>query len=63
MITEEKSDSLTEKEVEKYRDDNYKIWLNVKEALKQFPNKKYNLNRITIWVDPLDATQEFTGFF
>lgn len=37
--------------------------MNVKEALEKFPSEKIDLNRVTMWVDPLDATQEFTGIF
>lgn len=61
VVSEEKKDDLSEKEVEAYKDDNYNLWLNVRNALKKMPSKKYDLSRLGIWVDPLDATQEFTG--
>ena len=60
MTTEEKSEDLSEDEVSKYRDDNYELWLDFKDAINQFPTKKVELSRINIWVDPLDATQEYT---
>jgi len=61
VVTEESSsEHLSDREVEKYQDDNYALWMNVKEALKKFPNKRVSLDRVGIWVDPLDATQEFT---
>uniref|UniRef100_A0A915D7V1 inositol-phosphate phosphatase n=1 Tax=Ditylenchus dipsaci TaxID=166011 RepID=A0A915D7V1_9BILA len=60
VITEEKTESMSESSVEEFRDDNYNVWLNVRKALEMLPSKKYPLGRITVWVDPLDATQEFT---
>lgn len=51
---------MSDAEVERYKEDNYKIWLNIRDALKDIPVKKYELSRIGLWVDPLDATQEFT---
>ncbi|KAI6225581.1 Golgi-resident PAp (PAP) 3-Phosphatase-like protein [Aphelenchoides besseyi] len=60
VVTEEKSEGLSEEEVEKYRSDNYSLWLSIRNALKKLPSKKYDLSRLGIWVDPLDATQEFT---
>ncbi|CAD5206370.1 unnamed protein product [Bursaphelenchus okinawaensis] len=60
VVSEEKEDELSEKEVEKYKDDNYNLWLNIRNAIKSMPQRKYDLNRLGIWIDPLDATQEFT---
>lgn len=60
VITEEKSESLKDKDVEKYRDDNYELWLEYKDSINQMPSKKYELKRLNMWIDPLDATQEYT---
>jgi len=60
VVTEEKSEKLGEEDVAKYRDDNYSIWLNIRNAVQKVPTKKYELSRFGIYVDPLDATQEFT---
>lgn len=46
--------------MEKYKDDNYNIWLNIRNVVQKIPTKKYRLSRLGLWVDPLDATQEFT---
>uniref|UniRef100_A0AC34Q730 Inositol monophosphatase 3 n=1 Tax=Panagrolaimus sp. JU765 TaxID=591449 RepID=A0AC34Q730_9BILA len=60
VISEEKSDDMKDKDVEKYRDDNYELWLEYKDAINQMPSKKYELKRLNMWIDPLDATQEYT---
>uniref|UniRef100_A0A914C6Q2 inositol-phosphate phosphatase n=1 Tax=Acrobeloides nanus TaxID=290746 RepID=A0A914C6Q2_9BILA len=60
VVTEEKNEHMSESEVEKYRDDNYDLWLNVRGALEKIPSQKYDFSRMSIWIDPLDATQEFT---
>uniref|UniRef100_A0A183C1W9 inositol-phosphate phosphatase n=1 Tax=Globodera pallida TaxID=36090 RepID=A0A183C1W9_GLOPA len=60
VISEEKSEFLSEKDVEQYRADNYEVWLGLREALSKFPSWRIPLARITVWIDPLDATQEFT---
>lgn len=62
VVTEEKSETLSDSEVEKYRSDNYAVWLSLRDALDRLPSKKYDLSRLTMWIDPLDATQEYTGF-
>jgi inositol monophosphatase 3 len=60
IISEEKASAMSEEEVSKYRDDNYQLWLDYKDALNLMPSTKYDMSRMNIWIDPLDATQEFT---
>uniref|UniRef100_A0AC35G2U3 Uncharacterized protein n=1 Tax=Panagrolaimus sp. PS1159 TaxID=55785 RepID=A0AC35G2U3_9BILA len=60
IISEEKASGMSEDEVSKYRDDNYQLWLDYKDALNLMPSTKYDMSRMNIWIDPLDATQEFT---
>lgn len=51
---------MSDDETDKYKDDNYSLWLNIRNAVQKIPAKKYELSRLGMWVDPLDATQEFT---
>ncbi|KAE9555181.1 hypothetical protein FO519_001605 [Halicephalobus sp. NKZ332] len=60
VTSEEKSGDISESEATKYRDDNYELWMDFKDAINQFPTKKVELSRINFWIDPLDATQEYT---
>ncbi|CAI5437822.1 unnamed protein product [Caenorhabditis angaria] len=60
IVSEEKQSEMSEKEIEPYRKDNYAIWQSVKEYLDRIPNRRIQLSDIRIFVDPLDATQEFT---
>lgn len=33
----------------------------MKPALDKLPSKRVNLDRLTVYIDPLDGTQEYTG--
>ncbi|MFH4980208.1 hypothetical protein AB6A40_006917 [Gnathostoma spinigerum] len=60
VISEESRSSLTEQDVSRYRVDKYSLWLGIKDSISLLPSFTYPLSSLTIWVDPLDATQEFT---
>ncbi|CAP32407.2 Protein CBG13639 [Caenorhabditis briggsae] len=60
IVSEEKASEFSDREVEPYRSDNYAVWQSVKEILNQIPSRRLQLSDVRVFVDPLDATQEFT---
>ena len=52
---------MTDKEVEEYRSSQYKFYTAVRNALAALPPRSYELDKLHVYIDPLDATQEFTG--
>ncbi|PAV75042.1 hypothetical protein WR25_06366 [Diploscapter pachys] len=60
IVSEEKDSKVTEQEASRYRDDQYSIWLSVKDILNKMPERRLQLSDVQVYVDPLDATQEYT---
>nr|CAD2202808.1 unnamed protein product [Meloidogyne enterolobii] len=61
VITEEKFAKINNRELDRYRADNYELWMGLRELISSMPSWRIPLGRIVIWIDPLDGTQEFTG--
>ncbi|KAL3997369.1 Inositol monophosphatase family protein [Acanthocheilonema viteae] len=59
VISEEK-EALSLVDYEKYQSQQQELYTNVKNIVDLFPSRKYLLSKLAVWVDPLDATQEFT---
>ncbi|KHJ83021.1 inositol monophosphatase family protein, partial [Oesophagostomum dentatum] len=60
IVTEEKDASITENEAKPYRADSYSVWLSIRDILAKIPTYRLPLSDVQVYVDPLDATQEYT---
>ncbi|KJH46620.1 inositol monophosphatase family protein [Dictyocaulus viviparus] len=60
IITEEKESYISESDVTPYRKDSYSTWMSVHNILAQIPSRRLTLSEVQVYVDPLDATQEYT---
>uniref|UniRef100_A0A0K0DCD2 inositol-phosphate phosphatase n=1 Tax=Angiostrongylus cantonensis TaxID=6313 RepID=A0A0K0DCD2_ANGCA len=61
IVTEEKDTSVSESDVAPYRADSYSMWLSAVEGiLAKIPSRRLSLSDVQVYIDPLDATQEYT---
>lgn len=60
VVSEEKDTSISESDVAFYRANSYSVWLSVQDFLSKIPSRRLSLSDIQVYVDPLDATQEYT---
>ncbi|KAF8367534.1 gpap-1 [Pristionchus pacificus] len=61
IVSEEhESESVTDEEAEAYREDRYSLWQSIRGSIDVLPSRKVRLEDLQVFVDPLDATQEFT---
>ncbi|KAK6050719.1 hypothetical protein COOONC_11776 [Cooperia oncophora] len=61
IVTEEKDSSISESDAAPYRADSYSMWLSIRDVLAMIPSRRLTLSDVLVYVDPLDATQEYTG--
>ncbi|KAJ1352824.1 hypothetical protein KIN20_009243 [Parelaphostrongylus tenuis] len=60
IVSEEKDTSVSETDVAPYRADSYSIWLSIQDLLAKIPSRRFSLSDVQVYIDPLDATQEYT---
>ncbi|KAK5982601.1 hypothetical protein GCK32_003291, partial [Trichostrongylus colubriformis] len=60
VVTEEKDTSIKESDAAPYRADTYSTWVSIRDVLAKIPSRRLTLSDVLVYVDPLDATQEYT---
>lgn len=41
----------------------YSLWTSIREGIERLPSRRLKLSDLQVYVDPVDATQELTGYF
>uniref|UniRef100_A0A0N5A509 inositol-phosphate phosphatase n=1 Tax=Parastrongyloides trichosuri TaxID=131310 RepID=A0A0N5A509_PARTI len=60
VISEEKESSTKNFDIDKYEEYRRPLWEEMKSILNQLPEDSFEVSKLNIWIDPLDATQEYT---
>lgn len=59
-IVSEEKEKIPWPDAEKYLLNAFNVWTEYKDSLDEISTRKAKLSQISVFVDPLDATQEYT---
>uniref|UniRef100_A0A0K0F7G8 inositol-phosphate phosphatase n=1 Tax=Strongyloides venezuelensis TaxID=75913 RepID=A0A0K0F7G8_STRVS len=60
VISEEKEPAARNFNIDKYEEFRRPLWEEMKNVISQLPEDSFEVSKLNIWIDPLDATQEYT---
>lgn len=60
VISEEKEPAGKNFNLDKYEEFRRPFWAEMKDVISQLPEDSFEVSKLNIWIDPLDATQEYT---